>query len=1233
MNFIGVSSVNNSSSNVVATNSGGGNVVVGGGAAPVGVSGAGLRQRVTPIVASRSLGPPDNNHNRLISASLPLLTSSGNALGLVGGGRISVQNSGGRDPDLDGISLFDDIDFSDKPKEISDCLDDLADLIEEKSVKPMLAAVAPANMMMAASTASTGPKMSEAERRRYDAVSLLKSLSVPDPLLGQLVHESMTGFILVVDAHGLVDYVSDFSTENVGHTPQQIQGNTIYNFLHPADHSRFGCHLVQQQSPPTTNTDPDKARRNFTCRFKLNNHPAGDTYINLYVACITVRRNQESAETSRLLCVARKLSEVSPHPQTIVTNNPTMASAASGGTSNPIIANATELFTTKQDPLTSKVMHADTSPGASSNSRLRASVAAKTLSMVGKCFLDFCHPDDRELVKSHFTSTLREKQHVSRVYRMTGLIGNTNGSINQRLSNVVHVQTRSKYHKTLGTNNAGFIVSTHSIVGDVPTNRGPTSAAAAAARAASAAASASAGVPAAPIPTSSFILATNNLQPQQAPQGPQGLPVVMMPAASTTSPKISTLSSLLSTPPNSTVISASATVGSSSASVMRTKSSSPPSASSSPASENSEEAKNQLLKQLLNSNFQPNTSGSSGLSTDSSTSPASNPSSRIMKLLNSDLKYGVKRPASSPLDNAPVNKVSSVVCSENPSLTELLEKPPNLSITVPPPVPTKWHQEPREKLPKDIMRKFLPPHPAERAAKAAAAAAAATAASAPRTAPTSVSVVSTSNSALFTVLTSRSSVQRSAGLGGQVSSSAGPLNTAIVYTANSSQAGTATSASTSRPPLGTPSVYNLPSIPEDKDDMLSDILDGLIDFQERGPSTSAASNSATPNPAGGNPGTSRADEKRISDIERFLVNSERSLYQGEVVVQRQQPLAAVPRGGTQPKMSSLAASTPSLTSILSAPPLATPSGRSLPVGAAVTVPPPKSTNGAMNNPVASSSRGKGVAGSGNAVNLVPRMNELLQQVPPNVSIPDTPDLDSLILLQERRRRMSSGGSVIVSNPPQQLQPQGPSPKSSQLQPGFNLQPNASPAGPVVSVASVPTSKGQLLMQHLTSSGSRSGHNISLSRSVSYLDGPAASSQPQFNAPANFSGGSGTPQILARRSSFSGSVSPVSASSSSIMSSPPPSGHAPSGAQAAAAAAVAAASAGVMQPQHPVGGARPLPQRHASGGTIHHAPRPLMPGQVGGALPSAGNGNLSRRLSDSVRGDDRQRSLLQQLLSE
>ena len=71
--------------------------------------------------------------------------------------------------------------------------DELLDLIEEKSAPtPMLAAVAPANMMM--SLNQPQPQiLNQTERRRTEATTLMKSLSVPDPLLGQLVSESLTG--------------------------------------------------------------------------------------------------------------------------------------------------------------------------------------------------------------------------------------------------------------------------------------------------------------------------------------------------------------------------------------------------------------------------------------------------------------------------------------------------------------------------------------------------------------------------------------------------------------------------------------------------------------------------------------------------------------------------------------------------------------------------------------------------------------------------------------------------------------------------------------------------------------------------------------------------------------------------------------------------------------------------------------------------------------------------------
>ena len=398
------------------------------------------------------------------------------------------------------------------------------------------------------------------------------------------------------------------------------------------------------------------------------------------------------------------------------------------------------------------------------------------------------------------------KTLFSYVYRMTGLIGNNNGSINQRLANVVHVQTKSKYHKV---NNAGFIVSIHSIVGDVPANRGGGSGQGSA-------------------------TATGLSQHQAS--------TILM----TTNPTTSTVTHSRSSPKSS---------------------------SSSPSSENTEEAKNLLLKQLLNSNFQPESNNEEG--------------SLVQLLDSSSNKSSLKRHASGPLEDPPSGyKVPGVVCSENPSLTKLLEKPPHLSITVPPPVPTKWHQEPREKLPKDIMRKFLPPHPAERAAAAAAAAAAATA-------KTDTIASTHSSSALYNVLTSARS---------------GIKTSHLVYTSTSTSAQTFTSASTSS---------NLNSVEEDKDDMLSEILDGLIEFQEKSPMI----NTSMPNRA--------VDERRISDIEKFLVSSERTIYPAQQQQQHAKPKIIATT--TSATISSLAASAPSLTSILAAPPLVNPVGRPPPV--------------------------------------------------------------------------------------------------------------------------------------------------------------------------------------------------------------------------------------------------------------------------------------------------------------
>ena len=109
-----------------------------------------------------------------------------------------------------------------------------------------------------------------------------------------------------------------------------------------------------------------------------------------------------------------------------------------------------ELFTTKVDPTSFKILQAEivphsTSPNAlsttststsssslMSNGLLRASMAARTGTMTGKDLLEFCHPDDHDILREHFNRCLRQNGQggdTSKVYRMRNLIsGNTASS-------------------------------------------------------------------------------------------------------------------------------------------------------------------------------------------------------------------------------------------------------------------------------------------------------------------------------------------------------------------------------------------------------------------------------------------------------------------------------------------------------------------------------------------------------------------------------------------------------------------------------------------------------------------------------------------------------------------------------------------------------------------------------------------------------------------------------------
>jgi hypothetical protein len=137
------------------------------------------------------------------------------------------------------------------------------------------------------------------------------------------------------------------------------------------------------------------------------------------------------------------------------------------------------------------------------------------------------------------------------------------------------------------------------------------------------------------------------------------------------------------------------------------------------------------------------------------------------------------------------------------------------------------------------------------------------------------------------------------------------------------------------------------------DDILSEILDGLIEFQEK-------------SPIGPVVGPSFEPESHISSIEKYLASS------------TPDPLLFA-----QPKPAPPPASSSTLSSLLSAPPISVPT---------VNPPRPSGNFNIMGQVMITNSPGPRQTPSTttSAASMVPRMNELLQVVPPNVSVTDAP---------------------------------------------------------------------------------------------------------------------------------------------------------------------------------------------------------------------------------------------------
>ena len=267
------------------------------------------------------------------------------------------------------------------------------------------------------------------------------------------------------------------------------------------------------------------------------------------------------------------------------------------------------------------------------------------------------------------------------------------------------------------------------------------------------------------------------------------------------------------------------------------------------------------------------------------------------------------------------------------------------------------------------------------------------------------------------------------------------------------------------------------SEPSDDDPMLDAILNDVIEIQEKSPPLTGGQGrvhighkrsskipgnqnvtSMSPNTVA-SPASAAilAEHSQISDIEKYLASAENTpprensplqnvpnlrrdsdqLNQSHLKLHNTSTIIAKkslppPPPSSSSSSSSSALSSPSLTSILSAPPIAAISVpmRNLISGNQSTFSTTTQVPGAQSTSLTSSSLSSMTKTQTHSSNhsdssnklLAPRMNELLS-VPPNVSLSECPDLTSLIHLQnaqqesQGRRRMSSGGgpSSISNN--------------------------------------------------------------------------------------------------------------------------------------------------------------------------------------------------------------------------
>ncbi|XP_022919000.1 nuclear receptor coactivator 2 isoform X2 [Onthophagus taurus] len=263
---------------------------------------------------------------------------------------------------------------------------------------------------------------------------------------GHLLLEALDGFLFVVNGEGKVEHVTKNVQKFIKFTDKEILGETIYNFIHPGDHTSFVSSLPMSIG---WSSETSTKSRSFSCRLLIKADDQDDVLSKDKSSQQSQQQQQRDRYEVMSISSTQLTQDSTGSEDDPSDGGPCLLCVASRITHRDRAAIFTiEQFTTKLDT-SGKIIGIDTSG-------VNAYTQFLNKDLMGRILQDLCAQQDLRKLTQHLRDTLSAGQGTSVTYRL---------KLSQ--DNYVNVQTKSKLFKAgPHSSEADFIMATHAIIGD-----------------------------------------------------------------------------------------------------------------------------------------------------------------------------------------------------------------------------------------------------------------------------------------------------------------------------------------------------------------------------------------------------------------------------------------------------------------------------------------------------------------------------------------------------------------------------------------------------------------------------------------------------------------------------------------------------------------------------------------------------------------------------------------------